>query len=218
VHARTRLDVVGTAKPADAPLSAVEIARRTAKALTASGATRRAVKAGTPAPGFNLYDADDLAVSLCGALANGPAIVTFHGTLWCPTCVMELRALEAARPEFKRHGATLLAISPQTPYHNRRTRDGIGESFPLLGDPRNRVAAAYGVVVKLQPDVIEFYQRSGIELPALSGDETWALPLPARFVIASDRTILYAEVSPDFTHRFDPLDLLPVLRHFRPNV
>jgi peroxiredoxin len=212
VHARTRLDMVSATNPADAPLSAIEVASRAAEALTASGITGRAVKAGTPAPGFNLHDVDGQAVSLCGALANGPAIVTFHGGLWCPTCITELQALEAARPEFARHGATLLAISPQTPTHNRPTRDEIGRSFPLLADPRNRVASAYGVVAKLPPALIDLCQRSGIDLPSLNGDESWALPLPARFVIAPDRTILYAEVSPDFTRRFDPLDLLPVLR------
>jgi peroxiredoxin len=205
--------MVGAVNPVDAPLSAIEIASRAAEALTASGITGRAVKAGTPAPGFNLHDADGQAVSLCGALATGPAIVTFHGGLWCPTCITELQALQAARSEFARHSATLLAISPQTESHNRPTRDAVGRSFPLLADPRNRVAGAYGVAAKLPPALIDLYQRSGIDLPNLNGDESWALPLPARFVIAPDRTILYAEVSSDFTRRFDPLDLLPVLRH-----
>jgi peroxiredoxin len=216
VRVRAKLDMVGAARSGDAPLSATEIACRAAQTLTASGATSRALKAGTPAPGFNLYDADGRAVSLSGALADGPAIVTFHGGLWLPTCTMELRALEAARPEFIRHGATLLAISPQTSCHNRTARDEVGASFPLLADPRNRVATAYGVLVKLPPDLIDLYRRSGIDLPDLNGDESWALPLPARFVIAQDRTIHYAEVSPDFTRRPDPLDLLPVLQRAMP--
>jgi peroxiredoxin len=212
VHAQAKFDMAATIKPAEALLSAIEVASRAAEALTASGVTGQAVKAGTPAPGFNLHDADGEAVSLCGALANGPAIVTFHGGLWCPTCITELQALEAARPEFERHSATLLAISPQTPSHNRPTRDEIGRSFPLLADPRSRVASAYGVLAKLPSVLIDLYQRSGIDLPSLNGDESRALPLPARFVVAPDRTILYSEVSPDFTRRFDPLDLLPVLR------
>jgi peroxiredoxin len=208
--------MVGTAQSGEPPLSATEIACRAAQALAASGATSRALKAGTPAPGFNLHDADGRAVSLSGALVDGPAVVTFHGGLWLPTCTAELQALEAARPEFERHGAKLLAISPQTPCNNRVARDAVGASFPLLADPRNRVAAAYGVVVKLPPDLISLYQRSGIDLPALNGDESWALPLPARFVIGPDRTIHYAEVSPDFTRRSNPLDLLPVLQRAMP--
>jgi peroxiredoxin len=204
--------VVDTTRRGDVPLSAVEIACRVAEALSASGAASRALKAGTLAPGFNLYDADGRAVSLSGALTAGPAVVTFHGGLWCPNGTMGLQALEVALPEYKRLGATLLAISPQTPVHNRRARDEVGASFSLLSDPRNRVAAAFGVLVKLPSTLIDLYQRSGIDLPALNGDKRWALPLPARFVVTPDRTIHYAEVNPDFTRRLDPLELLPVLR------
>jgi hypothetical protein len=39
--------------------------------------------------------------------------------------------------------------------------------------------------------------------------------MPARFVIAQDGTILYAEVSPDYTRRPDPEELLPALQELR---
>ena len=41
------------------------------------------------------------------------------------------------------------------------------------------------------------------------------LPMPARFVIAQDGTILYAEVSPDYTRGPDPEELLPALQKLR---
>jgi peroxiredoxin len=208
--------MVGSAPSGGPPLSATDVAYRAAEVLTACGAAGRALKAGAPAPGFSLSDTDGQTVSLSGALVDGAAIVTFHGALWCPTSTEELQALEAARPEFARCGATLLAVSPQTSCHNRTARDAVGATFPLLADPRNRVAAAYGVLVKLPRGLIALYQRSGIDLPALNGDESWALTLPARFVIGPDRTIHYAEVSPNFTRRPDPLDLLPVLRRAKP--
>jgi peroxiredoxin len=120
--------------------------------------------------------------------------------------------LEAALPDYAQYGASLLAISPQTQRHNLSARERAGTSFPLLADPRNRIAAAFGVLAKLPPALIQLFKRSGIDLPALNGDKSWTLPLPARFVIAPDRAIHYAEVGPDFTRRPDPLQLLPVLR------
>ena len=155
VNARAILDMTSEPRFKSAtggtPLSAIEIACRAAQALTASGAARRGLKAGAPAPGFSLYDCEGGAVSLSGALSSGPAVVTFHGGLWCPTCIADLQALEAALPEYTCRGATLLAISPQTPNHNRAVKEEAGISFPLLADPRNRVAASYGVLVKLTP-------------------------------------------------------------------
>jgi len=36
--------------------------------------------------------------------------------------------------------------------------------------------------------------------------------MPARYVIAPDGVILYAEVKPDYTRRPEPEDMLPALR------
>jgi hypothetical protein len=35
------------------------------------------------------------------------------------------------------------------------------------------------------------------DLPAFNGGTSWPLPMPARYVIGEDGTILYAEVNPD---------------------
>jgi len=49
-------------------------------------------------------------------------------------------------------------------------------------------------------------------LPAFNGDQSWTLPMPARYVIAQDGTIVYAEVNPDYTRRPDPSEMLPAIR------
>jgi peroxiredoxin len=48
-------------------------------------------------------------------------------------------------------------------------------------------------------------------LPLVNGDPSWTLPMPARYLIGQDGTILYAEVNPDYTQRPDPDELIPVL-------
>ena len=39
--------------------------------------------------------------------------------------------------------------------------------------------------------------------------------MPARYIIGRDGIIAYAEVNPDYTHRPDPSELLPVLDRLR---
>jgi hypothetical protein len=39
--------------------------------------------------------------------------------------------------------------------------------------------------------------------------------MPARYVIGTDGIIAYSEVNPDYTHRPDPSELLPVLDRLR---
>jgi hypothetical protein len=48
-------------------------------------------------------------------------------------------------------------------------------------------------------------------LPSINGEPSWTLPMSARYVVASDGVIAYAEVNPDYTRRPDPSELFPTL-------
>jgi len=64
----------------------------------------------------------------------------------------------------------------------------------------------------LPDDLVDLYKRLKNDLPAFNGDDSWTLPMPARYVIGQDGTILYSEVNPDYTRRPEPADMLVVLR------
>ena len=89
--------------------------------------------------------------------------------------------------------------------------------FPILSDPHSDVAAAFGLRFK-QPDyLIELYKNVyKNDLEVVNGDPSWTLPMPARFLIGQDGTILYAEVDPDYTRRPDPEAILPVMAKVAP--
>jgi peroxiredoxin len=197
--------------PYSVPPSVIEIMHRATAELIASGAADRALGVGDKAPDFTLNDPNGAAVSSADLLAQGPLIVSFYRGVWCPYCNMDLQALEAAQPEFQRLGARLLAISPQTPANSRKSVRQNALSFPILSDPRNDVAAAFGLRFQLQDYLIDLYKSLKNDLTSFNGDPSWTLPMPARYVVAPDRTILYAEVNPDYTRRPDPEDMLPAI-------
>ncbi len=87
-----------------------------------------------------------------------------------------------------------------------------GLGFPILSDTHNDVAAAFGLRFELPGYLVELYKGLKNDLPSFNGDDSWTLPMPARFVIGQDGVIRYAEVNPDYTRRPDPEDMLPVLR------
>ncbi len=74
------------------------------------------------------------------------------------------------------------------------TKNALG--FPILVDPHNDVAAAFGLRFALPDYLVDLYKALKNDLPAFNGDPSWTLPMPARFVIGQDGTILYAEVNP----------------------
>ncbi len=54
--------------------------------------------------------------------------------------------------------------------------------------------------------------KFGIDLPTANGDDSWTLPMPARFVIDRSGMIRAADVDPDYTRRPEPADTVAVLR------
>ena len=59
------------------------------------------------------------------------------------------------------------------------------------------------------------YRNFGTDVVAFNGDGSWALPMPARYVIAPDGTIAYAKVNANYTHRPEPGDVCPVLEKLK---
>ncbi len=198
--------------PYNVPYSVVETMHRATAELKASGLAERAKKVGDKAPAFTLKDPDGNPVSSTELLAKGPLIVSFYRGVWCPYCNMELQALQAALPEFEKLGASLVAISPQTAPNSRKSIRQNALTFPILSDVKGEVGAAFGLKFKLPDYLVELYKGFKNDLPSFNDDPEWTLPMPGRFVIAQDGTIIYAEVNPDYTRRPEPEDMLPVLR------
>jgi peroxiredoxin len=198
--------------PYNVPPSVIATMRRATAELIASGAAGKALKAGDKAPAFALNDPDGNPVSSAALLAKGPLVVSFYRGVWCPYCNMELQALQDALPAFQALGANLVAISPQTAVNSRKSVRQNALGFPILSDTHNDVAAAFGLRFALPDYLVALYQGLKSDLPSFNGDPSWTLPMPARYVIGQDGTILYAEVNPDYIRRPEPEDMLPALR------
>lgn len=191
------------------PRFAIMRLRRSITNLQSSGAAERALRAGDKAPPFNLEDADGNWRSSTDLLARGPLVVIFYGGAWCPYCNLELRGLQGALPAIARHGANLVALSPQSRQHQRRGRRRNRISFPLLIDRANHTAAAFGVRWKLQDYLVELHRTIfAADLEKINGEASWTLPLASRFVIGGDGTIVHAEVFADYRSRPDFDELL----------
>lgn len=180
--------------------------------LIRSGAAQRALKAGDLAPLFSLVDTTGVPIVSSELLVRGPLIVTFLWGGWCPACEVELAALRDEAASFVECGASLVAITPYTAENNRQSAEETDLTFPILSDRQNRVARAFGLKFKLPHYAISAYKQLGYDFAALNGDESWTLPLPARFVIRPNGTIIYSEVDPDYTRRPEPRELIPVIR------
>ena len=106
----------------------------------------------------------------------------------------------------------MVAISPQLSEHSSKIVEQNRLTFDVLSDRRNAIARLFGLVFKLPEDLSQLYQKFGADLPKFNGDDSWTLPMPARFVIGQDSTIRGADVDPDYTVRPDPRLTVELLR------
>jgi peroxiredoxin len=171
------------------------------------------LEVGVRAPGFSLPDALGNTVTLDHLLSEGPVVVTFYRGEWCPYCNLQLRALQAALPEFRELGASLVAISPQTPDHSLSLTEKHELAFPVLSDATQEVIRAYHVQFTLAGDLEDLQVNVWHNDPReQNANHTRALPVPSTFVIDRDGIIRAAFASADWRVRVEPTEITTALR------
>ena len=109
-------------------------------------------------------------------------------------------------------GASLVAVSPETPDNALCTKEKNDLAFEVLSDVGNRVARQFGIVFQLPVELRPIYAGFGIDITKANGDETFELPIPATYLIGTDRRIKKAFVEFDYTQRLDPEEVIAALR------
>jgi peroxiredoxin len=118
-------------------------------------------------------------------------------------------------PAIKSTGAAFVAISPQQSEFNREFIEQKKFTFDMLSDPGNKVAKAYGLVYTMPEDLRKIYLQFGLDIPKHNGDDSWSLPMPARYIIDQTGIVRYAAVEPDYTVRPEPEHTITALKELQ---
>ena len=82
----------------------------------------------------------------------------------------------------------------------------------MLFDEGNKVAGEFGLAFTMPEDLRPVYSGLGIDVPGTNGDSSYSLPIPATYVIKTDKTVVAAFVDADYTKRLEPDDILAALK------
>ena len=199
----------------NAPPGRVELYDAKVNELRSHFPIQAALKVGDRAPDFALPDVFGLPVSLAQRLAEGPTVVTFYRGGWCPYCNIQLRWYQQSLPEIAGLGGKIIAISPQLPDGSLAMAEANKLEFDVLSDVGNGVARSFGLVYALADELRAALQSNDKALPRINGDDSWELPVPATYVIASDRRIALAAVQVDYRQRLAPEAIIAALKALR---
>lgn len=180
--------------------------------IIATGIEASALKTGDKAPDFTLTSASGASVTLSERLKDGPVVVIFYRGGWCPYCNLELRAYQQELETFKSLGASLIAITPESPDNSLSTAEKNELSFDVLSDVGFEASDAFGLTFTFPAALRKVYEGFGLDVPKTNGDDAWRLPIPAAYVISQDGTIKLHHVDVDYTKRLDPADAIAALK------
>ncbi len=97
------------------------------------------------APGGIVQGRDGATVDLASLWGKSPVVVIFYRGHWCPHCQHQLGELEKRRVEVTALGATLVAISSDTPEDALAMRKKLALGFELYSDAQLTVITKWGV-------------------------------------------------------------------------
>lgn len=120
--------------------------------------------------------------------------------------------MQEVADEIEESGATLVAISPERKEFSKQMAKKHDLTFDILWDEGNHVAEKFGVKFAFPDYLKEVYKGFGSDLQRYNGDDSWTLPIPARYVVNQDGVIKAAEVHPDYTKRPEPSETLKDLK------
>src|SRR3984957_4522357 len=184
------------------------VSERAVQELLNSGIENRILPVGAIAPEFPLPDASGRPVRSADILALGPLVLNFFRGRWCAYCVTELEAWRDLYPSLREAGALLAAIGPQTARQSDFMVGQHGLPFPVLTDSGCALAEQFGLAYTIPQYHRDYYRSILVNIPFVNGDQTWRLILPATYVLARDRRIVYAQAHADFRVRPDPEEVL----------
>lgn len=155
-------------------------------------------------------------ISLDALVANGPAVLVFFRFAGCPACNLALPYYDRQlRPALDAAGVPLVAVSPHLPETGLDAiRERHGLRFPVAADRDNRLARRFGLTFVPHDDP-PVPGNDPQWIGALTGTDTWELPQPAVVVIDRDRTVRFAEVSPDWLVRTEAPAVLAAVAELR---
>jgi len=170
------------------------------------------LKTGDHAPDFSLKNAFGQTVSLQAELKKGPVVLVFYRGAWCPFCNMHLHALKKSLPQFKKYGAQLIAVTPQTPDKSAEQIKKDKFPFEVLSDLNSQVMKDYRLYFELPDDLIAVYKKHKLDIEAFNGKGRAVLPVPGTFVINQQGIVVAKQAETDYKKRMEPADIIKALQ------
>lgn len=170
------------------------------------------VKVGDTLPALTFKNAEGKDVDLKSIYSQKPVVLTFYRGGWCPFCNGSLKSFQDKLGETEKLGATVVAVSPESPEQLTKTIEKGTLTYPVLSDSTGAGMHALGLAFGLDEPTKKKYQGYGVNLGKSNASGKWELPHPATLVVDTKGVVRYAYVNTDYTKRAKVEDVLAAVK------
>ncbi len=170
-----------------------------------------ALRVGVEAPTFNTTDVLGHPVDLGSLRAKGPVVLFFYRGSWCPICNKHLAAVQDSLQLILDKGASVVAITPETPESAAGIIEKSGASFPIVHDKGYTILCDYGTAFRESGAKVSAMKVAGYNIPKANGNDENVLTVPATFIIGQDGTIIAAHFDENYKERMSVKAILAAL-------
>ena len=160
---------------------------------------------------FSLPDQNGKLTLLSDLLRLGPVVVSLNRGHWCPYCKLELRSIAANYDRIRQLGASVVSIMPDTAAFTSGYSEKNELPFSILTDMDLGYALALGLVFWVGSDVQKLYEDAEIELQQYQDNQSFFLPISAKFVVGQDGLVKARCVNVEFRERMEPAAIIAIL-------
>jgi peroxiredoxin len=166
---------------------------------------------GSMAPTFSASDVNGNAVDLAALREKGPVVLFFYRGSWCPICNKHLAAVQDSLQLIMDKGASVVAITPETPESAAGIIEKSGASFPIVHDKGYAILCDYGTAFTEGSGKVKAMKLAGYNIPKANGNDENVLTVPATFIIGQDGTIIASHFDANYKERMSVKAILATL-------
>ncbi len=166
------------------------------------------LKIGDIAPEINAADQSGKKTDWQRLLKKGDVVVVFYRGQWCPFCNKQLSKINDSLSLITAKGATVIAVTPETPENIKMTVEKTKAAYPIVEDNNLEIMKAYKVNFAVDDNTVTKYKSYGIDFEKANGSNGANLPVPATYIIGMNGKVKYVFFNPDYRQRPSVKELL----------
>ena len=151
---------------------------------------------------FQAIDADSTLYVFNELIKKEPVVLIFIRGQWCPICNRHMNQLQDSLQAVYKKGANVVVISPEKPEYIEKTIEKTGAQFTILYDENQKISDTFDVTFEPSGKTKVIYNTVlGAKLKEAHTDDTERLPIPATFIIDTNKVIVWRHFDPNYKNR-----------------